>query len=192
MKSLESMINKLSPMNLYNLSKGSINYAELSAFSVGLDLLRDVLDELLRESFIETAETYGIETVEQLVGSVRDDLPLSKRREMLIERLSLSTSDFTPEGFEKMLRLMGVEGEICEYPADLRMVIDLSSEELTASQREWLLFETGAFLPVHLDFDVVFAGFDWKASDNLSNTFAEIDAKSYTWKEIDYSIQEEI
>ncbi len=192
MRSLESMIKKLLPLSVYNLKEGSINYAELSAFSEGLDLLRDTLDELLRESFINTAETWGIENLERLSGSVRDDLPLIKRREMLTERLSLSTADFTPKGFEKMLRLLGVEGEIEEYPEDMRIVINLSGHELATAQREWVVYQAEALLPAHLNFDVVFSGFNWKISDALNNTFGAMDNKGYCWKEIDYSIQEEI
>lgn len=101
MSTLDSMIQKLTPLGIYNLKEGSINFAELAAFSQGLDLLRDSLKSLLRENFISTAETYGIENLERMVGSVQDDLPLKKRREMLTQRLSLSTADFTPEGFEK-------------------------------------------------------------------------------------------
>lgn len=192
MRSLESMIKKLLPLSVYNLKEGSINYAELSAFSEGLDLLRDTLDELLRESFINTAETWGIENLERLSGSARDDLPLIKRREMLTERLSLSTADFTPKGFEKMLRLLGVEGEIEEYPEDMRIVINLSGHELATAQREWVVYQAEALLPAHLNFDVVFSGFNWKISDALNNTFGAMDNKGYCWKEIDYSIQEEI
>lgn len=192
MKSLESMINKLLPLGVYNLSGGSINYAELSAFSAGLELLRQSLDELLKESFVITSETYGIENLEKLCGSVRDDLPIEKRREMLTQRLSLSTADFTPKGFEKMLRTLGVEGRIEEYPEAMRIVINLSDEELTEAQKEWVLYQAEALLPAHLDFDVVFSGFDWKVSDALGNTFGTIDSKGYCWKEIDYSIQEEI
>ena len=150
------------------------------------------MDELLRECFIVTGETFGIETIERIAGSVRDDLPISQRREMLMERLSLSTADFTLEGFKKMLKIMGVKGEILEYPAELRMVLNLSSEDLDEAQKTWIVYQAEVLLPAHLDFDVVFSGFDWGVSDGLRNSFAEIDAKGYTWKEIDYSIQEEI
>lgn len=91
-----------------------------------------------------------------------------------------------------MLRLMGVEGIIEEYPEDLRIVINLSENELTTAQREWVVYQAEALLPAHLNFDVVFAGFDWSISDALNNTFGDLDKKGYRWKEIDYSIQEEI
>ena len=65
MTSLESMINKLKPLGVYNLNSDSLVYAELSAFAVGIDILRDELDELLREAFVKTAESFGIENLER-------------------------------------------------------------------------------------------------------------------------------
>lgn len=188
MRSLTSMIEKLSPLGVYNLSEGSVVYAELSAFAVGLEILRDTLDTLLQEAFIATAEDFGIENTERLVGNVRADLPLEKRREMLTERLSLSSGDFTLKGFEKMLRLMGVEGSIEEYPETQRIVINLSEDEYTEAQCKWIVSQAKALLPAHLKWDVVFAGFSWSDSDATGNTFAVIDGKGYTWKEIDYLI----
>lgn len=188
MSCLDSMINKLSPLGVYNLSEGSIVYAELAAFSAGLDILRENLDILLRESFIATAEDFGIEIPERLVGNVRDDLLLSKRRKMLSERLSLNVTDFTPVGFEKMMRLLGISGKIEEYPQTQRIVVNLSNEEYTEAQREWIVSQVKALLPAHLVSDVAFSGFNWKESDALANTFAEIDSKAYIWNDIDYLV----
>ncbi len=188
MSCLESMIKKLSPLGVYNLSEGSIVYAELAAFSAGLDILRENLDMLLKESFIATAEDLGIEIPERLVGNLRDDLPLSKRREMLSGRLSLNVTDFTPEGFEKMMKLLGISGEIEEYPHTQRIVLNLSEEDYTEAQREWIVSQAKALLPAHLVSDVVFSGFDWRESDSLANTFAQIDGKGYIWNEIDYMV----
>lgn len=185
---LDSMIKKLSPLGVYDLSEESIVYAELAAFSAGFDALRESLEELLKESFVATAESFGIENTERLVGNVRSDLSISKRREMLIERLSLSVNDFTLRGFERMLRLMGVEGEIEEYPFAQRIVINLSEGTYSLAQREWIVAQARELLPAHLEWDVVFAGFSWGDSDNAASTFAEIDAKGYSWKEIDYIV----
>lgn len=184
--SLSSMIEKLSPLGIYDLREGSIVYAELAAFSVGLDILKESLNELLKEGFINTAQNYGIENTERLVGSVREDLDLAKRREMLIERLSFGSGDFTPDGFKKMLIFMGVEGEVQEYPFTQRISLDLRGEFCTLAQREWIVSQAKALLPAHLEWDVIFAGFCWGDSDKNSSTFAEIDAKGYTWEAIDY------
>ena len=188
MRTLTSMIEKLSPLGVYKLTKDSVVYAELAAFAAGLEILRDTLDTILKESFIVTAEDFGIENLERLVGNVRSDLPIGKRREMLIERLSLNYCDFTPKGFEKMLRLIGVEGSIEEYPENERIVLNLSEGAYNEAQREWIVSQARALLPAHIEWDVVFAGFNWETSDSLNNTFAQIDGKGYIWKKIDYLI----
>lgn len=188
MKSLESMIKKLSPLKIYNLEEGTVVYAELAAFAVGLDVLRDTLDLLLKEAFIETAESFGLENLERLVGKVRDDLPISKRREMLNKRLSFGAGDFTLKGLEKLMKLMGVEGEVEEYPEVNRIVLKISGEDYTTAQREWIVSQAKALMPAHLESDVVFEGFNWGDSDLYSNTFSQIDSKSYTWEKIDYLV----
>lgn len=188
MRSLESMINKLSPLGVYNLNKGSIVYAELAAFAVGLDSLRDTLDTLLKEAFIETAEDFGIDNTERLVGNVREDLPLEKRREMLTERLSFGAGDFTLKGFERLMKLMGVEGRVEEYPKEQRLVLNLTEDVYSLPEREWILSQAKVLLPAHLNWDVVFWGFDWSESDAHNNTFLSIDSKGYTWEKIDYLV----
>ena len=188
MSCLESMIKKLSPLGVYSLGEDSLVYAELAAFSAGLDMLRESLDENLKENFVSTAEDFGLEINERLVGNVRDDLSLSERREMLKERLSLNASDFTFAGFEKMLRILGTPGVIEEYPKTQRIVLNLSDEEYSLAQREWIVYQAKALLPAHLLSDIVFAGFNWRRSDSLADTFAEIDSKAYIWDDIDYLV----
>lgn len=188
MTSLESMINKLVPLRLYNLQDGSIVYAELAAFGAGLDILRAELAELERESFIPTAQSYGIEIYEKLTGSIRSEIPIEKRREMLVSRYSMSYGDFTLKGFDKMLKLVGVAGEIEEGPLCNRIIVKVESEEYTAHEKNWIVWQINSMIPAHLDCDVVFSGFSWIDVDSSGNTFAQNDAKNLRWKEIDYIV----
>lgn len=186
MNALSSMVEKLRPLRVYSLDEDSIVYAELAAFAVGFDLLRAELDLLLKEAFVSTAEDFGITNLEREVGSVREDLSLDRRRQMLINRLSFGEGDFTPAGFEKMLRILGVAGEFEEYPAAQRMTLKLESGEYTLPQRLWIAAQASALLPAHLECDVVFPGLDWLYIDSLDNTFAVIDKKGYIWRKIDF------
>lgn len=188
MTSLESMINKLAPLRLYNLKDDSVVYAELAAFGAGLDILRAKLSELERESFIPTAQSYGIETYEKLTGNVRNELTIEKRREMLISRYSMGYGDFTLKGFEKMLKLVGVDGEIEESPLCNRIIVKAESKEYTAHEKSWIVWQINSMIPAHLDCDVVFDGFSWKNIDASGNTFAQNDARNLRWKEIDYIV----
>lgn len=186
MTSLQSMINKLSPLGVYNLNDDSLVYAELAAFGVGLDALRSELDELLREAFVKTAETFGIEKLERETEKLCADLPLDKRRNMLINRLSFDSGDFTLSGFDKMLRFLGVSGEILESPITLSMALKLDEGEYSTAFSNWIITQAKELFPAHLESDVVFPGFEWQVIDSLQNTFYQMDIKDYTWKKIDY------
>ena len=58
--SYASMKAKLAPLGIYTLAEGSVTDCELKAYAAGIDRLFDTLDIAERESFIETAETYGL------------------------------------------------------------------------------------------------------------------------------------
>ena len=49
MDSLDSMTKKLENTKIYAVKPGGRNYAEIKAFSVGLDMIFNELDEMLRE-----------------------------------------------------------------------------------------------------------------------------------------------
>ncbi len=185
MSVLESLLTRLSPVKLYLLSEEGNTYKELSACAVGLEILRDELSQMLRECFLSTAESYGLLRYERLWGGERDDLPLSKRREMLISRSALNLTDFTPSGVSKIFELLGVEGSLSEFPAQQRISLDLRGETLTKGEKNFITSQAEALFPAHLDIDVVFAGLNWKEIDSLGKTFSQIDSLGYTWQEID-------
>lgn len=188
MRALQSMINKLRPLAVYNLNSDSLVYAELAAFAVGLDVLREELEELLREAFVKTAESYGIDNLEREAEKLCTDLPLEQRREMLIKRLSFGMGDFTMSGFDKMLSFLGISGEIAESPFTLSMALKLNEGEYNETFRNWIVAQAKLLFPAHLECDVVFPGVDWKYLDNLNNTFLYMDTKGYSWNKIDYII----
>ena len=119
MSVLESLLSRLSPIKLYSLKEGGNTYNELSAFAVGLEILRFELSEMLLECFLSSAESYGLSRYERLWGGEREHLPTDKRREMLISRSSLNLNDFTPQGVSKIFDLLGVAGTINEFPAQI-------------------------------------------------------------------------
>ncbi|MCD8025632.1 MAG: hypothetical protein LUF33_01500 [Clostridiales bacterium] len=69
MDSFTSMKSKLLPLGLYTIEDGSNLYAELKAYAAGLDSVFENLDTMLREYFIDTAQTYGITEREKLIGA---------------------------------------------------------------------------------------------------------------------------
>ena len=60
MSEFQIMRNILSSTGIYDVSQGSELYAEIMAYSEGLDMLFDEVNEMLRECFVNTAENYGL------------------------------------------------------------------------------------------------------------------------------------
>lgn len=185
MDTFTSMVSKLSPLGIYNVTEDSNIYTELMAYKEGLDIIVSQLDTMLRECFFSTAESYGLSNAERLWGAVRDDLSVEQRREMLLARSAFSYDDFTPEGISELLKMLGISGEVTEYPATLRMVVDVSDGNYTEGQRLWIINQLRALLPAHLEVDAVFSGLEWEDIDSGALTFQQMERKSLTWDQID-------
>ena len=85
--SYASMKAKLAPLGIYTLAEGSVTDCELKAYAAGIDRLFDTLDIAERESFIETAETYGLSEREKFADKEKPELPVNTRRELLLRSL---------------------------------------------------------------------------------------------------------
>ena len=59
MSTLESMRSALLPVGIYNITENSNAYKELLVYSRELDRLYVRADEILREGFFATAESWG-------------------------------------------------------------------------------------------------------------------------------------
>lgn len=185
MNILDSLITKHSPLHIYNIACDSNIFRELQAYAEGLEILKSELETILKESFYATAESYGLERAERLWGKVRDDLTTSKRRQMLITRSAFGYDDFTPEGVQKLLAFLGVDGVVYEYPKAQRIVVDTKEAGFTQGQKNWVHSQLNALLPAHLDVDVLWGNFCFDDIEDNNLTFDQMDANSFTWSEID-------
>lgn len=184
MTACESMYKKMSPLKSYNLEEGSNVYNEISAYGAALDSFRELLDEFLRECFISSAESYGLENRELLVGEIRSELPVERRRSMLIARNLLGENDFTREGFDKFMSSFGVTNyEIVEMPTQLEISVHAGGD-YTAVEKIWIENQIKMMLPAHLDSTITFQNIDWADIDDNNLTFSEIDSKNYSWSYI--------
>lgn len=120
-----TMKDLLQPLGLYSLSENSIVAAELSAYNAGLSLIEDEINLLKRELFIQTAQDFGLKIWESINGSIMSNLPLEKKRELLIKKLSVTPRDYTLQGIERSLSAMGIHTQL--YDIDLGILyVDIS------------------------------------------------------------------
>lgn len=184
MTALESVIKKLTPTGVYSLAEGSNVYNELNAYCTALDAYRESIDLLLQECFISTSQGYGLELREKVIGDVRDNYSLEKRREMLCLRNSLGENDYTVEGLGRFMKSFGVDNfQLVEmyWQDEVSICIGGSYSD---SEAAWIENQICLILPAHLYLTVYFGGLSWQIMDNNDWTYEEFEARDYTWSEL--------
>lgn len=154
MDSYTSMSKKLTATKIYKVNPGGRNYAELKAFGAGLDLLFSRLDEMLREYFVDTAQSYGLTERERFTGAVRDDLTTQKRRELIKIREQTNEGFCTPQAFNKILTGYGLNSfEIVENPAENALTVKIH-DTLSETNKAWVEKMIENDFPAHLEITV--------------------------------------
>ena len=184
MNCLERLIKAHNPVGIYNIKDGGNIYSELSVYAQELERLQKALEDALCESFVPVAKGEGLAAVERIWGSVRADLPLEKRRSMALTRYALCEEDFTAQTAQKLLKAVGISGEICEYPKLFRITVEVKGSESLA-KRKWIRAQLRSLFPAHLEVDPVFEGFDWKTAESVGLTFEQIEEKAVCWDDAD-------
>lgn len=184
MTALESMIKKLSPLNLYEITQDSNIYAELSAYASALDAHRDNIDVVLRECFISSSESFGIENREKVIGSLKSNYTTEQRRQMLILRKIIDNDDFTLSSFESFLQSIGVyDYIITQMPERYELNIQIGGSYSTEDE-VWIINQINLAFPAHLEVSVNFGGLEWSEIDGKDLTFSAMDDYDYSWSTI--------
>lgn len=150
MDSFTSMKTKLEATGLYKIEEGSNIFAELSAYAAGIEPLFETLDKMLLELFIDTAEDYGLSCREELLGKVKNDYPIDRRREMLKIYEQMMGGKCTQEAFEMVLRGYGLSDfQILEYALHKRVVIKVN-DDVAPELRKLVEERVALDFPTHL------------------------------------------
>lgn len=180
---LKSMSNALEALSLYDTNSKNIS-CELLAYASEFDKLNEKLIHMLNECFVNTATDYGLSEREKLIGAVRDDQSVEKRREMLKIRESIDSSYFTLSKIKKALKSFGLDYVLYEYPSLYMVVVDAVGD-YTKEQKAWISTQVQKIMPAHLSVQVIFNGISWASIDAKNNDFHDMDILNFTWQQID-------
>ena len=185
MTTLQSLAKKLEPLGVYDISEGTNIYDELSAYAYALDKHRTNMKTALRECFISTSESYGIEIREKVFGNVREDYTLSQRREMLKLRRGFGGGDFTPAGFDKFMSSLGVGNyNLLETHVSYEVTVTLNNTFSNTDAR-WIENQIKLIMPAHLLIYVYYGGRTFSQIDGDNLTYSDFNNNAGTWAEID-------
>ncbi len=154
MDNFTSMSRKLKSTKIYSVVRGGRNYAELKAYTAGLEMLTYELDAMLREYYIDTSLGYGITEKERFMGAVREDLNLLERKELLKIREQTNERFCTPEAFNKILSGYGLKSyEIVENCSQNSLTINIG-DKLDEKSKAWVERMIENDFPAHLEINV--------------------------------------
>ncbi len=131
----ESIKNKLSATEIYDIKQGGLIDAEIRAYAVALQVVYDKVDVLLRECFVQTAEGYGLEQLESMARTYMNGDTLEIRRNKLMNRLQINPSIIGKDALKKQVASLGLECNITENIAESKARTQLAvTENLTRRQ----------------------------------------------------------
>lgn len=184
MDTLTSISQKLAPLNLYDISEGKNIYYEICAYSCALDRHKENLERVLKECFISSAETYGIENREKVIGSVRSDYSTEDRKFWNFDFVkSLSPNVFLIINILRLSSIGVYNYDVLEMPWESEMNICIDGS-YNRDDKAWIIREIKLALPAHLNCNVYFSGIEWADIDSKNLTYSLMDNYDYTWSQI--------
>lgn len=183
----ENMAEKLNKMSdMYKVSPDTEMYQELMSYKSGLDDIKNMLDDILKEIIITTAESYGLYMREKLWGVERTDLDAEKRRDNIIKRLMLGYGGFKLEAMNEFLTSLGVNGEITEVAENYRIYIYVTNgENFSTSMRRYVNSQIEEYFPAHLEVFTDYRKSNWDTLDTKQTMFSTYDTMNMTFEQLE-------
>ncbi len=146
MSEFEMMSERLLQTGLYDISEGSMIYAEIMAYAAGLDLYFDELERIRSEIFFDISEGSEPGIFERLVSVCNTDKSPEGRRKSIMSALSVTNKDFTLEGMKKIMGIYNIDGDISEQ--DGNIIINCKNK-LSEGEEKAINENIQRFAPLH-------------------------------------------
>lgn len=179
----------LAPLGVYDLSRDSINRAELHALGSGLDAVAEKLEMAERESLTATAEGEGLERRETLFARRPAAVTPDARRAAIAALLQIDGDSLTPETINRTIRGCGVPAQVQELGSgELRVTFPgiVGIPDAFDQIRSIVL----DILPCHLETEFFFRYLTWTECERVGYTWAAVEAAGYTWYEFQTAVPE--
>lgn len=156
MSEFQIMSNILSATGIYDISLGEPVYAEIMAYAEGLDMLFGEVEELLRECFVSTAESYGLTYREDWIKKYiyKRNADIDNRRNAVINTLSVCQTDYTCSGMRKISDSFNINGNFHSYTSPLKVTFECT-DAITDTQKNIIEDQMKRFMPCWLPFELV-------------------------------------
>ncbi len=182
----EGMLNTLGPMKLYDLSEGSLIWCELAAYEAGFSVIREKLEKLWADSFIQTCTQERLAQWERLLRlPSRSSASLENRREIVGYKLAVAPGDYYLEGMTRSIRAAGLDAQIVEDPPMGPLTLTGASSAGGFDSLDQMKRHVYAMLPAHLEVILDIGSLTWLLFDLKNLSFSHLDSLDFTWEWFD-------
>lgn len=167
----------------------SLIQCELEAYLVGLQALEEAVGQLLGPCLVQTCDSQQLKRLERMLGiPVKEELALSVRQRMALDRLAMGASDFNQEGMQRALRSAGVPCEIQELPEQGRLRVitqGLTGGFLNLDEVKQAI---QAVAPAHLEIELETGSPSWEQLDTMDRSWEEMDRLDLSWEQMELGL----
>ena len=181
MNHIEYLVGLLRPLGVYDLSPGTRNRAELDAYADQLDGGCGEIELTAREMSLTTAESFGLEAVEQLLPYRPASPTVAQRRAALAALLRIGGDSFSLAAVNDTLAGCGINAQAVETgtPGYVEVYFpDVAGIPENFARLRAIIEE---ILPCQLEITYVFWYNSWAELAQLVTTWGGAAATGKTW-----------
>lgn len=172
-------------------TEGTLSSAELEAVGVQLDALAAELEETEREMLLPTAQSWGLERVEDYLGRSPEATSLTRRRESLAALLRIGAQSATVQGINDTLSGCGLVARARETDTAGQVEVYFPQVPGEPEGMTGLNRIIRSIIPAHLLIHYYFWKITWEMLQAKFSTWQELEDGAYSFEEIEKLVLEE-
>lgn len=151
----QNIIKILAPLTVYNLSPNSKTDNEISVFSSALQKLNNKIDKLFKESFIQSAEDFGLDLkIDLLSLQTQKSDSIEQKRKQILKSLSTNSNNFNKQDILSCLSSFGFDCNLEENFKDESITVSFKDKESITNDISFFKEIIFKILPAHLDINL--------------------------------------
>lgn len=191
MNHIKYLVGLLRPLGVYDLGAGTRNRAELDAYAGQLDDGCGHLEETAREMSLTTAESFGLEAVEELLPYRPVSPTAAERRAALAALLRIGGDSFTLAAINDTISGCGVNARVEE--TDQAGTVEVSFPQVPGipPNFEEIRVIIEDIIPAHLIIQYHYWYLTWQQLEQKFSCWQDIEDKNLTWYGLETYVEPE-
>lgn len=171
----------LLPLGIYDLESGT-GAVELETIGSQMDAVFDALEEIRREAFLATAESYGLSDLVEILPFTPNSLTSEDERRAVMALLRIRGGCFSQQLLQDTISGCGLQATIEESSEQMTAVVRFPENRGIPDNFESLAGHIAQIVPCHLEIRYIFIYTPWQTLMEKLPTWADAQSKAGTWR----------